>query len=401
MGIFTEEVQKTSITLYIERLSNYEEIDWYIVQQLTESIQMQESGPHEAIEAVRKRLKHGTTGQKLRVIEVLKLLLENSNEKFRRQLLANDKMKERLDLIVNSSVEDIKVRKATLSMLGAVAVKFKNEPGMFALGELYEKGRNRLPGKASASTSRSSPPNGSPRLGSSSPTTTVTPTTTVEPPMPPRPQKRQSLPPAARKSEAVKTKPRSSSTAGSRPFASGSQRTFNLEKEKPKIINEVALANQNANNLVNALRFINTTEDRWEIDLQHDARLQGYRQRCEESKKKIVRYARLVEDEEWIGTLLATNEELLKAMQMYELMSVGEVPLDLPSPTSPIEGTTSPTTTRSPPPPPVRSQDLARDLADLQLTQNESNVTDEDANNPFADPVTPVEDIPAEKRRLG
>lgn len=53
----------------VERLSNYEEIDWYIVQQLTESIQMQESGPHEAIEAVRKRLKHGTTGQKLRVIE--------------------------------------------------------------------------------------------------------------------------------------------------------------------------------------------------------------------------------------------------------------------------------------------------------------------------------------------
>ena len=234
----------------------------------------------------------------------------------------------------------------------------------------------------------------------------MTPTTTVEPPMPPRPQKRQSLPPAAPKSESVKTKPRSSSTAGSRPFNSGSssssgqrQRTFNLEKEKSKIIQEVALASQNANNLVNALRFINTTEDRWEIDLQHDARLQGYRQRCEESKKKIVRYARLVEDEEWIGTLLATNEELLKAMQMYELMSVGEVPLDLPSPTSPMDGTASPTTTRSPPPPPVRSQDLARDLADLQLTQDGSN--DEDANNPFADPVTPVEDIPADKRRLG
>lgn len=42
-------------------------------------------------------------------------------------------------------MEDIKVRKAMLSMLGAVAVKFKNEPGMFTLGELYEKGRSRLP----------------------------------------------------------------------------------------------------------------------------------------------------------------------------------------------------------------------------------------------------------------
>lgn len=31
---------------------------------------MQENGPREAIEAVRKRLKHGTTQQKLRVLEV-------------------------------------------------------------------------------------------------------------------------------------------------------------------------------------------------------------------------------------------------------------------------------------------------------------------------------------------
>lgn len=35
---------------------------------------MQEHGPHEAIEAVRKRLKHGTTQQKLRVFEVIKYI---------------------------------------------------------------------------------------------------------------------------------------------------------------------------------------------------------------------------------------------------------------------------------------------------------------------------------------
>lgn len=33
---------------------------------------MQESGPREAIEAVRKKLKHGGTQQKLRVLEVKK-----------------------------------------------------------------------------------------------------------------------------------------------------------------------------------------------------------------------------------------------------------------------------------------------------------------------------------------
>lgn len=54
----------------VERLSNLEEVDWYLLQQLTESIQMQESGPREAVETVRKKLKHGGTQQKLRVLEV-------------------------------------------------------------------------------------------------------------------------------------------------------------------------------------------------------------------------------------------------------------------------------------------------------------------------------------------
>lgn len=53
-----------------ENLSNYEEIEWYQFQQLTESISMQPNGAREAIEAIRKKLKHGTTHQKLRVLEV-------------------------------------------------------------------------------------------------------------------------------------------------------------------------------------------------------------------------------------------------------------------------------------------------------------------------------------------
>jgi hypothetical protein len=78
-------------------------VDWYLLQQLTESIQMQSSGPREAIETIRKKLKHGGNQQKLRVLEVkrcpfffallistiasfydqvLKLLMENSSQQF-------------------------------------------------------------------------------------------------------------------------------------------------------------------------------------------------------------------------------------------------------------------------------------------------------------------------------
>ena len=42
---------------------------------------MQEAGPREAIEAVRKRLKHGTTQQKLRVIDVCLFFYYSSQKK--------------------------------------------------------------------------------------------------------------------------------------------------------------------------------------------------------------------------------------------------------------------------------------------------------------------------------
>lgn len=187
------------------------------------------------------------------------------------------------------------------------------------------------------------------------------------------------------------TKPRSHSNAGAPASSSSPNRPtprFDFAAAKPKIIQEIALANQHHNQLVNALKLLNTREDRWEIDLQHDKRLQEYRQECEDSKKKIVKYARLVEDEEWIGTLLATNEELLKALDMYDIMSVGEVPANLFS---------SPMTVSSPTTPPQQiayhndhqgSSSLDQDLQGLQLVSRSPDEEDPFAD-PFADPVEP------------
>ncbi|KAI8388627.1 uncharacterized protein BYT42DRAFT_241507 [Radiomyces spectabilis] len=392
MGIFTEEVPKTSVTLYIERLSNYEEIEWYQFQQLTESIFMQESGSREAIEAIRKRLKHGTTQQKLRVLEVLKLLMENSNQRFHRQLMSNEKMKERFELMVTSPMEAIEVRKTLVGLLGAWSQKYKGEPGMHILGDIYEMGMSKLGYSTKRSTAMRSRPK--------SPT---------------KEERRRSMPPPAKPVKPIETKvknkPRSQSNATNASSSGSGQRVFNFETAKPKIINEVALANQNTNNLVNALKLINTREDRWEIDLQHDARVQDLRQKCEESKRKIVRYARLVEDEEWIGTLLATNEELLRALDMYDVMSVGEVPVNMP--TSPVAPTSLPSPMsptqhmRSPPPPPPLSSSQFRQTQDSPLQQFSSlSVSDRqdsvDSDDPFADPVQPLEDdFPNDRQRKG
>jgi hypothetical protein len=218
----------------------------------------------------------------------------------------------------------------------------------------------------------------------------------MPPPAQPSPPKEQPTKPIS--------KPRSQSSAASttRPNqASGSSggptRVFNFEKAKPKILEEIAVANSNMNNLTNALKLINTSEDRWEIDLQHDKRLQEYHDKCEESKKRIVRYARLVEDEEWIGTLLATNEDLLKALDMYDIMLVGEIPAawlmaQQQSNQNRLSYQEPPKAIRAPPPPPppALSLQIEDSFSNMQLAKRDNEPEEE--LDPFADPATPIED---------
>ncbi|KAI8092242.1 uncharacterized protein B0P05DRAFT_525413 [Gilbertella persicaria] len=338
--------------------------------------------------------------------------MENSNQQFHRQFLANEKMKERFELILTSPSENSAVKKELVSLLGAWAVKYKNEPGMRAVGELYElgrSGRRAPPPRPKVSTGSDGTPT-SPQM--KSPTTPITPSRALvtspipspprrRSPSPTREERRRSFPPPAPaatipsspKPTAKQTKPRSHSSAAStsRP-GTNTTRVFNFEKAKPRILEEIAVANSNLNNLVNALKLINTSEDRWEIELQHDKRLQEYHDKCEESKKRIVRYARLVEDEEWIGTLLATNEELLKALDMYDIMLVGQIPAawlqnQQVLATHRLEYQEPPKAIRAPPPPPPNK--LALNLEDMQISKRNEPEEDDD---PFADPPTPIED---------
>ncbi|KAI7869618.1 uncharacterized protein EV154DRAFT_530637 [Mucor mucedo] len=369
MGLFSEE-SKTSITLYIENLSNYEEIEWYQFEQLTESVSMQPAGAREAIEAVRKKLKHGTTQQKLRVLEVLKLLMENSNGRFHRELISNEKMKERFEMIIESPTEDMNVRKTIVSLLGIWATKFKGEQGMQILYRLHERGRALLQGQSSQ--------RGSPLVAATSPADRypgliASPDRRVPPP-------NVRHPPTNYHQDQPYTDIPPPNDIGPRRQSNGSS-TFDFEKAKPKIMQEVALATQSANNLVNALRLINTNKDGWELDMRRDRTIAQMHGRCEEEKKKIVRYARLVEDEEWIGTLLSANEDLLKALDMYDIMLTGQIPVDFP--TSPYRANNEPLAL------PSRAGDadllmLSSHSGDTHLPRDENGDILED---PFADPI--------------
>ncbi|KAI8646059.1 hypothetical protein BD408DRAFT_440305 [Parasitella parasitica] len=277
MGIFSANI-KSSITVYIDNLSSYDQIEWFQFQQLIESICMQSSGAREAIDAIRKKLKHGTSEQKLRALEILRLLMENSNQRFCRELVHHDKMKEMFDHIIESSTEDIRVRKLLVTLLGIWSIRFKNERGVRVLQELYDKGRLYL-----------EPRKPIPFVGllkkSFSSYKVNTPAT-------------------------AKTMPTSKSSLAILSTAQTNDVAFDFEKSKSKIIQQIAMATQSANNLINALQHVELS----------DKAIQENYLRCEQDSKKIVYYIRLVEDEEWIGTLLAANEVLLKALDMHDAM---------------------------------------------------------------------------------
>jgi len=92
---------------------------------------------------------------------------------------------------------------------------------------------------------------------------------------------------------------------------------FDFEKERPQVLTCVANATQAANNLVNAITLVNPESD----SLKTNERVQECLLKAKQSRKPIVRYIQLVENEEVIGTLIETNERIIAAMEMYDKMS--------------------------------------------------------------------------------
>jgi hypothetical protein len=68
--------------------------------------------------------------------------MENSGQQFYRQIVANEKMIERFEIILTSPNESPAVKKSLVTLLGAWATKYKNEASIRPLANLYELGMN-------------------------------------------------------------------------------------------------------------------------------------------------------------------------------------------------------------------------------------------------------------------
>lgn len=91
---------------------------------------------------------------------------------------------------------------------------------------------------------------------------------------------------------------------------------FNLEAEKSNIMQIIASSSVASTNLLNALQLINRETQRVS---DNDEVLHRF-ETCKALRRQVLRYIQLVESDDWIGSLLSANDELVKGLTAYEIL---------------------------------------------------------------------------------
>ncbi|KAI0068178.1 hypothetical protein BV25DRAFT_528861 [Artomyces pyxidatus] len=308
------EKPRSSITEWVDILTSpsYDDEVYDGIPQLIDSIDLQATGPTEASRALRKKMKHGNSHQQYRALVILNALVENSGHKFQTNF-ADGQLTDAIKNLATDPGTDPKVKKKVLSVLASWHHQFKDDRSLSLIAGLYRQ---------------------------------------VKPAEPPRrPQvDREALEAREREAEAkrreekeakdeAKRRAKSEKEAErerlrqedeerrrkqkekSKPAAKSTRKPFNFEQEKPQVLNAIANASSAANNLINAITLVNTEHD----SLLTNERVQECLVKTKQFRKPIVRYIQLVEDEEFIGTLIDTNERIISALEIYDRLSKPDV----------------------------------------------------------------------------
>ena len=98
--------------------------------------------------------------------------------------------------------------------------------------------------------------------------------------------------------------------------SSKSAGTFNLAREKENMTNCLARASIASTNLLNGLQLVNRETERVSQNVEVVNRFET----CKTLRRQILLYIQHVESDEWIGSLVNANDELVKALTAYEIM---------------------------------------------------------------------------------
>ena len=109
--------------------------------------------------------------------------------------------------------------------------------------------------------------------------------------------------------------PSFSSSKLSKSKKSGSSKPFNLSREKENMTNTIAQSSIASTNLLNGLQLINRETERVSENPEVVRRFEA----CKGLRRKILYYIQHVESDDWIGSLVNANDELVKALTAYEI----------------------------------------------------------------------------------
>ncbi|CDM35294.1 hypothetical protein DTO013E5_6722 [Penicillium roqueforti] len=289
----------SAVTVQIEVLTSeqYEVEDSSGIVDLVEVVRIQASGPMEASRALRKKLKYGNIHRQLRALTILDFLVQNAGERFLRDF-ADEALLERLRIAATDSVSDPLVKQKCKQIFGQWATTYKDTPGMARVTALYKQVPKKQPAtqaKAKVLREGSSSNSNEPPMGhvvsvsaGSGPSTVLT------------------SPKEKSKSRKVKKDKK----------LSISHRRFDMEKERPEILQTLAASSVASTNLLNALKHVNRETHR----VGEDAECINRFDTCKQLRHSILRYIQYIETEEFLGGLIHANEELVDALMAFEVL---------------------------------------------------------------------------------
>ncbi|KAI9444820.1 hypothetical protein H4582DRAFT_2108628 [Lactarius indigo] len=300
---FSKDKPRSSITEWVDILTSpsYADEVYDGIPELIESIGLQASGcsPAEASRAIRKKIKHGNSHQQYRALVILNALVENSGQKFQ-STFADGQLTDALKNLATDPTTDPKVKKKVLAVLASWSRQFKDDRSAATIAGLYRQVKPAEPPRRSA-VEREQLAEREREAEQKRKEKKETKRKAKE--------ERLKLEEEARKKKAAPwTTPRTTNTA---------RKPFDFEQEKAQVLTTIASASSAANNLANAITLVNTEND----SLLTNERVQECLLKAKQSRKTIVRYIQLVEDEEIIGTLIETNDRIITALESYSKLS--------------------------------------------------------------------------------
>ncbi|GAA5854687.1 hypothetical protein JCM8547_004940 [Rhodosporidiobolus lusitaniae] len=321
------EKPRSSVSALIDILclEKYEEDDYEGITELVESINLQPTtGPTEASRAIRKKLKYSDVHGQLRALTIIKALVENGGGRFQKTF-ADERLVDRIKLMAGDPHTDPRVKKKLMNVLGSWYIQFKDDPSMRLVAGLYKScGGGKQASRSAATEAYEAQQARYEREAA---------------------QRLERKEAERRAREAEKERvlqeklDKAKRKEQERARASGNKTKrppFNFEAEKPRMMASVGTGTQSAQALIMALQRVNREKE----SVRTNAKVQEALEKAKNDRKPIIRYIQLVTnsekdlDGEYIGTLLATNEQIINAVQLYDRMSK---PVELDSDDEAIE----------------------------------------------------------------